>query len=338
MSNDTTALQEQVKDLAERLKESVDFYRTAAKNAINPQLKQLFEARMRQRQEFIEDLNAYTWVDVESKVEEHEGVLESVRRGMMTVKAAMTIERDKTDQVVLEESQEEESRLLDAYREVLQEEALPATLHDQLETQFNQIQAAYAYVATFFTTSDMPVVLALFADVSDVQTAVNRLADHGIQREEIGLVSREDVVSAALEEEENLQITRESSGATMLGGSVVGGLIGLAAGATVAIVMGVGAVTVVGLPASLAVAAAGSGIGATYGGIFGALIGWGVAEDDTQRYIEGVREGQVLLAVRVPAERTEEIGAVLRQANGRDVAVRQQEFDEVFEDAEARRS
>jgi hypothetical protein len=52
------------------------------------------------------------------------------------------------------------------------------------------------------------------------------------------------------------------------------------------------------LLAGLGITAIGAGIGATYGGIFGSLIGMGIGEEDVHRYLEGIRRGETLVAVK----------------------------------------
>lgn len=320
-------LQEAVTNLVAHLRENAAFYETAAKNATSDALTDLFRGRADRRRQFAEELETANWetpITPEEDVDEDDaGPLAGIRRGLMTLESAMTIERDKTDAITLEETQEEETKLLQTYREALAAEGWPDPMRDRLQRQFSHIQAAYLYAGTSFTPPGETVVLALFPDMNTAAGAMAALSDKEINRDRIGVLTQEAVVEQALGADENWQITQESAGVAALGGTAVGGVLGLAGGVSVAIAMGVGTPILGGaIPASVGVTAAGAGIGAAFGGFFGALLGWGVAEDDTHRYIEGVREGYILLAVQTPAAAAEEIAEALREAGGEDVSRR----------------
>ncbi|HEX6384568.1 MAG TPA: PA2169 family four-helix-bundle protein [Anaerolineae bacterium] len=312
MANDD--LKQVVDDLLEKLEANKEFYDTAANNAVHPQLKELLQERAQRRAKFAAELES--WEGEKADVE-GDG-LEAVQRGLMTIKAAMTIERDKTDDVVLTDTQEADARILESYRQVLTED-LPAGLRGLIKRQYEQIHAAYAYVGTRLEEGDQPIVIGLFANVADARQAVNALELAGFDRQQIGVLAQDETVRETLGDDTQ-QSARETAGAAALGGGIIGGLIGLAAGLTIPIVFPVLAAGTI--AAALGVAAAGAGIGASYGGIFGALIGWGVAEDETHRYVESVRRGEILIAVHADPERTEEAARILRQAGGHSIATR----------------
>jgi uncharacterized protein (TIGR02284 family) len=328
-------LQEAITDLVLHLRENATFYETAAKNATGDALTGLFHGRADRRRQFAEELETANWetpVTPEEDVDADDaGPLAGIRRGLMTLESAMTIERDKTNAITLEETQEEEAKLLQTYRETLAEEGWPDPMRDRLQRQFSHIQAAYLYAGTSFTPPGETVALALFPDMNTAAGAMATLSDKDINRDRIGVLTQEAVVEQALGADENWQITQESAGVAALGGTAVGGILGLAGGVSVAIAMGVGTPILGGaIPASVGVTAAGAGIGASFGGFFGALLGWGVAEDDTHRYIEGVREGYVLLAVQTPSAEAEEIAEALREAGGEEVSSRHETLNTDF--------
>lgn len=314
-------LTQTVNKLIENLKASREHYVAAANNAVNPRLKELFQGRAQQRAGFAAELES--WERGEAEVE-GDG-LEAIQRGLMTVKAAMTIERDKTDDVVIRETQESEARLLESYHEALSDD-LPAGLVAVVRRQLEQIHAAYAYVGARLGDEGQPIVIGMFNEIMDAQHAIDALQSAGFDREQISVLAQEEVVKETLGGDAR-QSARESAGAAALSGGIVGGLIGLAAGLTIPIVFPVLAAGTI--AAALGVAAAGAGIGASYGGIFGALIGWGVAEEETHRYVEGVRQGEILIAVHTEPERSHEAASVLRQAGGQSVDERYEEADEV---------
>jgi uncharacterized protein (TIGR02284 family) len=313
-----------VKDLIQALKDNREVYRTAADNVISDELRGLFQERVQQRADFIAELEASSRPQ-DGESDNGDGI-SGIERGLMTVKAAMTIERDKTDEVVLEKCQQAEEKLLQSYRLALAKE-LPPGLQSQIERQYARVQAAYHYIDQMIEPPEETIVLGLFAETTDVDEVIGTLTEAGFSQEQISLLAQEKTVKAALEDDTQKR-TQESAQAAALGGGTVGGLIGLVAGASMATVLGVGSVLSGGaLAATLGVTAAGAGIGASYGGIFGALLGWGVAEDDTRRYVEGVRRGEILLAVEAKPERAEEAADILRRAEAEGITVRPQKLD-----------
>jgi hypothetical protein len=245
---------------------------------------------------------------------------------LLTVKAAMTIERDKTDDIILADSQQAEARLLETYQAALAQE-VPSGLRSLIKRQYNQVQAAYAYIGAKIAESNERAVLGLFAAMEDAQHAIRALQEAGFSPEKTGVLAQDDAVQKALADDKG-QTARESAGAAALGGGAVGGLIGLVAGLSIPIVFPMLAAGAMAAAVGITTAA-GAGIGASYGGFLGALLGWGVAEDDTHRYVEGVRRGEILVAVQTEAERADEAAAILRHANGQDVTTRHEKVHHV---------
>jgi hypothetical protein len=88
-----------------------------------------------------------------------------------------------------------------------------------------------------------------------------------------------------------------SAGATA--GVILGGGAGLLAGLGALAIPGVGPVVAAGwLTATLTGAVAGGAVGAAAGGIIGALTGSGVSREHAHVYVEGIRRGGAVVAVR----------------------------------------
>jgi len=298
MANDKVS--QVVNDLIEELRASRERNVAASNSAVNPRLKELFQERGQRRANFAAELERWEGGDVEV---DGDG-LEAIQRGLMTFRAAMTIERDKTDDVVLHDAQAGEASLLESYHEALAAD-LPAGLAALIRRQHEQLHAAYAYVSARMGDTDQPLVIGMFGAVADAQRAIDGLQAAGFDREQISVLAQEESV-------------KETLG---------GGLIGLAAGLTIPIVFPVLAAGTI--AAALGTAAAGAGIGASYGGIFGALVGWDVTEEETHRYVEGVRQGEILIAVHTEPGRREAAADALRQAGGKSVSRRYEEAEEV---------
>lgn len=323
MTNKSSQQAEKLEPLTEQLEANQAFYETAAENAISQEVKEIFEARAHQRARFAETLLNQSWQEIE-EAEVDGGVVGKLSRGITTIKAAMTIERDKTDHVLLEDAYEEEEELLEAYRQVLSEK-LPENLQETLEMQYAQVQAVQANLATLIAPPDEEMVLGLFETVENADQAIRALNEAGFAEDKISLLAREEAVES-LVEDRRTKTAKESAGAAAVAGGTIGGLIGLVAGASTALIMGIGTVITGGaLAAAIGVTAAGVGIGASYGGLFGALIGWGIAEDDVKSYIEGVRRGEVLVAIQAEPGRKDEAAKILQEAEAHSVTIRTDE-------------
>jgi uncharacterized protein (TIGR02284 family) len=321
-----------IQRLIVELQESRDFYETAVQNAHENRLKNLFEQRAQQRSGFVAELEEHLEKHGKPDAADEEMPLvtleESIQRGLMTVKAAMTIERDETDETLLQECQQAEKRLLTSYKEILEAHDLPGGLKATLSHQYEQVQTAHAYIDSAYARPDWAIVLGLFGETAVQQQAITALKEAGFTADEIGVVSQKDEKRDVVESlrEDIRETTLETAGAGALGGGAVGGIIGLTAGAGVALVTGP-------LSVALGITAIGAGIGATYGGIFGSLIGMGIGEEDVQRYLEGIRRGETLVAVKVNPDRAAEAAGILRQHDAHSVMTRHDSFGEdIFDD------
>jgi uncharacterized protein (TIGR02284 family) len=322
MAENDARLNGKLEPLIEALQNSERIYTTAAGNALDDRLRELFEARATQRDAFAEALRRQSW-SVE-KGDDGKGPLDTLRRGSMTIRATMTIEPEKTDRLLVEETQQADRDLLEQYRDLLSEDwerGLEATL----QRQYHLVQAAHSNLATMLGTPEGQMVFGLFTTVEHAEDAVRRLEQNGFARQNIDILAQEEAVRSLLEDPRP-EATKESATAGAVGGAAVGGLIGLIAGASTIVVMGVGTVLTGGaLAAALGITAAGAGIGASYGGLFGALMGWGISEGDIQHFVEGVRDGNILVAVRAERQRGDAAMDIMRQAGATFVRTHQEE-------------
>lgn len=244
----------------------------------------------------------------------------------------MTIEPDKTDHVLIRETQEANQPLLEKYRELLSEDLSPR-IQATLERQYTLIEAAQSNLATMLGMPDRQMALALFATAEQAQEAVQQLEELGYNSENIHVLAQEEAVKSLMEDPRP-ETTRESATAGAVGGGALGGLMGLIAGASTAVVMGLGTVLTGGALAVVAgITAAGAGIGASYGGLLGALMGWGISEGDVQHFIEGVRDGNILVAVETELTRNEEALEIMRGAGASYARAHQEQETDEAEDS-----
>ena len=161
----------------------------------------------------------------------------------------------------------------------------------------------------------MATTIGLFRDREDTEQAVAALEEADFTRAEVGLLAQRDAVEDILDADRE-EAAVESAGVGALGGSALGGLIGLLAGTSAIVVPGVGPAIAVGAWAGvLGTTAAGAGVGAAYGGLVGALIGFGVTEEQTHVYVEGVQEGGILMVVQ-PESGSKDVAAEILRDHG----------------------
>jgi uncharacterized membrane protein len=172
----------------------------------------------------------------------------------------------------------------------------------------------------------MKTIAGLFDTYDDAEHAVNELEGLGLTREQFSVIVRDAVMRERMVGVDD-QLTAESAGAGAVGGTAIGGLVGLLSGLGASVVPGLGPVITAGTIITMfGTTAAGAGIGAAAGGIIGALTQAGIPEEDAQVYAEGVRRGGILLTVEVDDERFGAVLEALNRANAVDIAARREEL------------
>jgi stress response protein YsnF/uncharacterized membrane protein len=155
-------------------------------------------------------------------------------------------------------------------------------------------------------------VIGLFDRMDDARQVVQELIDHGFERDDISLVSRQEGEYVTERGDERTSGAAVGAGA----GAAIGGVWGLLVGLGALAIPGIGPVVAAG---PLVTALAGAGLGATAGGIIGALTDLGVPEEEAHYYAEGVRRGGVLVAVDTADQRADRAAEIMERAGAIDV-------------------
>jgi len=152
---------------------------------------------------------------------------------------------------------------------------------------------------------------------------VQLLDQAGIHQADISLVSH----AADQQSEADEDVVGED---VTVGGEIGAGLgaaSGLLAGLGIVAIPGFGAVVAGGWLIATAVGAlAGAGIGAAAGSFVGTLTQAGVAEHDAHVIAESVRRGGAVVSVRVDDRHVVSATAILRHAEGADIAARRDAY------------
>jgi uncharacterized protein (TIGR02271 family) len=128
-------------------------------------------------------------------------------------------------------------------------------------------------------------VVGLFPTRTEAEGVVQDLVREGIPRDDISLVSRDEM------ERGETGGTQEGMGGIGTG-AALGGLGGLLVGLAALAIPGIGPIVAAG---PIATALGGAAIGAAAGGLIGALTDMGVPEEEARSYEEGVRRGGTLV-------------------------------------------
>ena len=132
-----TLNQDEVTDRLNKLitlnKDSAKGFVRAESDVEDEALATWFDQLTQERAELVDDLQRAV-ARLGEEPEEEASTKGALARGWLNIKAAMTIEHEKTDVIVLEDRLEHEADVLDAYREALTE-TYPAAISELLQEQ-----------------------------------------------------------------------------------------------------------------------------------------------------------------------------------------------------------
>ncbi|MBY0513739.1 MAG: YsnF/AvaK domain-containing protein [Gemmataceae bacterium] len=151
-------------------------------------------------------------------------------------------------------------------------------------------------------------VVGVFYTRDEAEHAVRDLKAAGFDDSKIGMISRNAEGKLVQEKGETYAEEGAVTGAAV--GAGVGGLVGL--GVLSGVIPVVGPVLALGTLGTILLNAAG---GAALAGLAGALVGWGIPEEDASYYEEQVKGGRFLVTVEA-ADRRDEAWTVLHRFGG----------------------
>lgn len=140
------------------------------------------------------------------------------------------------------------------------------------------------------TSQHLQRAIGLFSDFRRTEMALGDLRNAGFPMQKVSAVTK-----ASQEENSEPAMTRsEGASAGALTGSTVGGLLALAGGLGVLLIPGFGPVLAA---ESLLGVLLGSGATATVSGLYGALQGWLVPNEQAKVYSDRVNQGEYLVTI-----------------------------------------
>jgi hypothetical protein len=157
--------------------------------------------------------------------------------------------------------------------------------------------------------------VGVFATRAAADQAINELKRAGYRDDQIGLVVKDSSGKTVKRDGSGAEETNAEEGAAI--GATAGALGGAAVGAGIAagVIPVIGPVLAIGTLGTILLNAAG---GAAIAGITGALIGWGIPEEDARYYEGQVQAGRHL--VTVECGQSDDARDILRRHGGYDRA------------------
>lgn len=164
------------------------------------------------------------------------------------------------------------------------------------------------------TMTTMETIVGVFASRQEAERAMRELYDAGFQSNQIGYVARDSSKKNVVGRKGENSNAEESAGAGAITGAAVGAAGGAAIGAGIAtgLIPVIGPVLAIGTLGTILLNAAG---GAAAAGLTGALIGWGVSDEDASYYESEVTAGRHLVTVQA-AHRLDVARDILRRNDG----------------------
>jgi hypothetical protein len=174
------------------------------------------------------------------------------------------------------------------------------------------------YRSDNMATTRRSIIVGVFDDHRNADTAVNELRNAGFSEDQIGVVMRhgDDGARAAGRSPGHETYAEE--------GGVTGVLVGAGLGALAGLGVLSGVIPVIG-PAiaggTLGILVSNAALGAGVAGLVGVLIGWGVPEPEAKYYHGELEAGRTIVTVRVDG-RTDKAWAIMQRHGAYDMNTR----------------
>jgi len=269
-------------------------YATAATNVHHPGLKVLFRRFAQQRVGFKNEvLAALQSLDGDKKPQS--SVPGMIHRGRVAIFAAMTIEKDHQEKVILKEIALGEGVAVRAYAAALEKD-LPPPIREMVERQSDAIRKAHEQINLLRGKDGKRMVVRLYNSEKDANRAIQLLKETSNSTEIIQQITLTD------------GDLYQGKGATVVETVLSGSVGGVLWGGLTGILVGFGVVQSVGQASAefpimlgtwLLVALGFMLLGTFISSVLALFIGLGIHEDDIYQYREIVDNYQILVHMLV---------------------------------------
>ncbi|MBT2571135.1 general stress protein [Planococcus sp. ISL-110] len=166
------------------------------------------------------------------------------------------------------------------------------------------------------------VVGGVFQSTEEALKAIERLRDIGFESDDISVMAKDKDKVDEIDEKTDADVIDESSkrgsnagkgfGIGAGSGGVLGGIAGLIAEVGLLTIPGIGVLAAAG---PIATTLSGAAIGATGGGLVGALTGAGIPKENAKEYEKYLKDGKILLLVSIDEKQREEIQRIFADSH-----------------------
>ncbi|WP_411342509.1 general stress protein [Paenibacillus sp. WLX1005] len=161
----------------------------------------------------------------------------------------------------------------------------------------------------------MEKIVGVFINEQHAVQTIRDLKAAGFEERDISVLAKNAEDARLIEQETGVDIEAERE-TSMSETTVFGGLAGMLAGIGTFAIPGVGPILAAGPIIGMFTGAL---FGAGAGGLIGALIGYGLSEEDAHRYHDQLGDGNILILVAEAAGRTTEVYEIFRQNHAANV-------------------
>lgn len=293
---------------------SEEGFRVVAQTVKNRGLKLLLKAYAQQRATFAANLRRTIAAKLNGRSQARGIFLGQVHRGWITIKAALTIGQEATEDVILEEAIRGERYALRQYRQALAA-PLTASLRSQIQRQKVAIQAAHEDLKALRGQNGKRLVVRLFDNQELLEQAAAALGESGILDRQIRVLAVHETLTGYPQDTARKTV-RETAVTGALGGAAISTVLAIAAGLSLAFVPGLGTFVAGSIAATVAfILLGGVLIGGLFGSIFGFLIGMGVSEEDSYLYQKSLADDRLLMLVETEQEKASQTNRIMQQVN-----------------------
>ncbi len=161
-------------------------------------------------------------------------------------------------------------------------------------------------------------VIGVFSSEERAKEAVNDLKRQGFDEKEISLIAKEKRAKGAGGEEGErdfggeMTMGEQNISDGVLTGGAIGGIAGVLAGAGALLIPGVGPIIAAGPLAAFLTGMVG-------GGLVGGLVDFGIPEERGRHFEERVRQGDILVTLKVEEEQVRKVSSLLERYGAEDV-------------------
>ena len=158
-------------------------------------------------------------------------------------------------------------------------------------------------------------VIGVFRSEDRAKEAINELRSEGFDEREISMIVRDDEGGEGGEggdKGEGFSMERQDLSEGVISGGALGGVAGILAGAGALLIPGVGPIVAAGPLAAFLTGVVG-------GGIVGGLVDYGIPEERGRHFESRVRQGDILVTLKVEEEKADEVTNLLERYGAEDV-------------------